>query len=66
MEQLTKPEIINGEQVVNVQLTNQNIKDIHEALVDYSRNKKQEESTTMRIKILLEEFKPVHKSMNPS
>jgi len=66
LKQLTKPEILEGEQVVNVQLTNQNIKDIHEALVDYSRNKKQEESTTIRIKTLLDEFKPVHKLMNPS
>ena len=34
MEQLTKPEILNGEQVVNIQLTNNEIKLLHEALVN--------------------------------
>jgi hypothetical protein len=35
MQQLIKPETIQGELIVNVQLTNQNIKNIHEALLFY-------------------------------
>ena len=34
LEQLTKPEILNGEQVVNIQLTNNEIKLLHESLVN--------------------------------
>jgi hypothetical protein len=41
MQQLTKPELLNGELVLNVQLSNQNIKNIHEALLFYLQSKTQ-------------------------
>jgi len=69
MQQLTKPEILNGEQVVNVQLTNQDIKYIHEALVSYLRDENKrnpQESSVIGIAELRDEFKEVHKKMNPS
>ena len=50
MKQLTKPEVLNGEKVVNLELTNQNIKDIHETLVSYSRQK--EESKRQLVYVL--------------
>lgn len=67
MQQLTKPEILNGEKVVNVQLSNQNIKDIHETLVSYLRQKEEStESTAVRVKELREQFKELHRLFNPS
>jgi len=67
MQQLTKPENLNGEKVVNVQLTNQNITDIHSALVAFMRNKEEStESSATRLKELREEFKKLHILFNPS
>ena len=67
MKQLTKPEVLNGEKVVNLQLTNQNIKDIHETLVSYLRQKEEStESTAVRVKELREQFKELHRLFNPS
>ena len=67
MQQLTKPELLNGELVVNVQLTNQNTKNIHEALLFYIRSKTQTgESTYIEIKDLREEVLRLRRLMNPS
>ena len=67
MKQLTKPEVLNGEKVVNLELTNQNIKDIHETLVSYLRQKEEStESTAIRVKELREQFKELHRLFNPS
>ena len=57
MQQLTKPEIIQGELVVNVQLTNQNVKNIHEALLLYLQlhTADTRKSTYQEIKALREE-----------
>lgn len=67
MEQLTKPELLNGEKVINVQLSNQNVKVIHEALVAYMRNKEEStESTAMQVKELREEFNKLRILFNPS
>ena len=67
MKQLTKPEVLNGEKVVNLELTNQNIKDIHETLVSYLRQKEEStESTAVRVKELREQFKELHRLFNPS
>lgn len=67
MEQLTKPELLNGEKVVNCQLSAQNIKDIHETLVSYLRQKEEStETTAIRIKELREQFNKLRILMNPS
>lgn len=67
MQQLTKPEILNGEKVVNVQLSNQNIKDIHESLVFYMRQKEEStETTAIRVKELREQFNKLRILFNPS
>lgn len=67
MQQLTKPEKENNQLVVNVKLTNQNIKDIHESLVFYMRQKEEStESTAIRVKELREQFKELHRLFNPS
>ena len=67
MEQLTKPELLNGEKVGNYQLTAQDIKDIHEALVVYMRNvKNADETTAKRIELLRQKVKEFHRVMNPS
>ena len=67
MEQLTKPELLNGEKVVNLQLSAQNVKDIHDSLVMKMRDKENsEESTAIRIKALREEFKELHRILFPS
>jgi hypothetical protein len=67
MEQLTKPETINGELGVNVQLTNQNTKNIHEALLFYLRSKTQTgESTYQEIKALREVVLRLRRVLNPS
>lgn len=67
MQQLTKPENLNGELVVNVRLTNQNVKTIHEALVLMTREgKNPEESTVKLASTLREEFKELHRLFNPS
>ena len=58
MQQLTNPEIIQGELVVNVQLTNQNVKNIHEALLLYLQlhTADTRKSTYQEIKALREEY----------
>ena len=63
MQQLTKPETIQGEQ-----LTNQDTKNIHEALLFYLRSKstKNNESTYMEIRDLREEVLKLRRVMNPS
>jgi hypothetical protein len=68
MQQLTKPELLNGELVVNVQLTNQNVKNIHEALYDYlqRRSMKNNESTYREILDLREEVLELRRILNPS
>ncbi|MGA8843485.1 MAG: hypothetical protein WB511_07850 [Nitrososphaeraceae archaeon] len=67
MEQLTKPETINGELGVNVRLTNQNTKNIHEALLFYLRSKTQTgESTYQEIKALREVVLRLRRVLNPS
>ena len=68
MEQLTKPELLNGEPVVNVQLTNQNIKDLHEALMYYlqQHSHRPTQSTFVEIKALREEVLRLRRLMNPS
>ena len=68
MEQLTKPELLNGEPVVNVQLTNQNTKNIHEALVFYlqQHSHRPTESTYIEMKALREEVLKLRRLMNPS
>ena len=68
MRQLTKPEIIDGELSVHCLLTNQNTKNIHEALLFYLRSKssKNNESTYMQIKDLREDILKLRKVMNPS
>jgi hypothetical protein len=67
LQQLTKPEKLNNELVVNVQLTNNNIKVIHEALVAYMRNKEEStESNALKVKELREEFNKLRILFNPS
>jgi hypothetical protein len=68
MQQLTKPEFIQGELVVNLQLTSQDIRDIHEALLFYLQEKTQNsgESTYQRIKSLREELLKLQRVMNQS
>ena len=68
MQQLTKPEITQGELVVNVQLTNQNVKNIHEALLFYLQSKTQNlgESTYQEIKALREEVPKLRRIRNPN
>ena len=68
MQQLTKPEFIQGELVVNLQLTSQDIRDIHEALLSYLQEKTQNsgESTYQRIKSLREELLKLQRVMNQS
>jgi hypothetical protein len=68
MQQLTKPEIIQGELVVNVQLTNQNVKNIHEALSLYLQlhTADTRKSTYQEIKALREEVLKLRRIMNPS
>ena len=68
MQQLTRPELLNGELIVNVQLSNQNVKNIHEALLFYLRSKttKNNESTYMEIKDLREEILTLRRVLNPS
>ena len=68
MQQLTKPEFIQGELVVNLQLTSQDIKDIHEALLFYLQEKTQNsrESTYQKIKSLREELLKLQQVMNQS
>ena len=68
MQQLTKPEIIQGELVVNVQLTNQNVKNIHEALLLYLQlhTADTRKSTYQEIKALREEILKLRRIMNPS
>ena len=67
MQQLTNPELLNGELVVNVQLTNQNTKNLHEALLFYLRSKTQTgESTYQEIKTLREEVLRLRRVLNPS
>lgn len=70
MQQLTKPELStkNGELLVRVELTNQNVKNIHEALVFYLQSKslKNNESTYLGIQDLREEVLTLHRLMNPS
>ena len=68
MQQLTKPELLNGELVVNVQLTNQNVKNIHEALLLYLQlhTADTRESTYQEIKALREEIFKLRRIMKPS
>ena len=68
MQQLTQPELLNGEPVVNVQLTNTNIKALHEALLFYLRSKttKNNESTYLEIRDLREDILKLRQIMNPS
>ena len=68
MQQLTKPEIIQGELVVNVQLTNQNVKNIYEALLLYLQlhTADTRKSTYQEIKALREEVLKLRRIMNPS
>jgi hypothetical protein len=68
MQQLTKPEFIQGELVVNLQLTSQDIRDVHEALLFYLQEKTQNsgESTYQRIKSLTEELLKLQRVMNQS
>ena len=70
MQQLTRPELLNGELIVNVQLQirYQNVKNIHEALLFYLRSKttKNNESTYMEIKDLREEILTLRRVLNPS
>jgi hypothetical protein len=68
MQQLTKPEFIQGELVVNLQLTSQDIRDVHEALLFYLQEKTQNsrESTYQRIKSLREELLKLQRVMNQS
>jgi hypothetical protein len=68
MQQLTKPEIIQGELIVKVQLTNQNVKNIHEALLLYLQlhTADTRKSTYQEIKALREEMLKLLRIMNPS
>ena len=68
MQQLTKPELLNGEPVVNVQLTNTNIKNIHEARLFYlqQNSHRPTESTFVEIKALREKVLRLRRVMNPS
>jgi hypothetical protein len=67
LQQLTKPELLNGEKVVNIQLSNNNIKVIHEALVSYMRARKRtDEQTAVEAEKLREEFNKIRILMNPS
>ena len=67
MEQLNKPTSLNGEPVVNVHLTNQNTKNIHEALLFYlqSKSSKNNESTYRKIMSLREEILRLRQVLNP-
>ena len=67
MQLLTKPETIHGELVANVQLTNQNIKNIHDALLLYLQlhTAHSRKSTYQEIKALREVLK-ILRVFNPS
>jgi hypothetical protein len=68
MEQISKPTLLNGEPVVSVQLTNTNVKNIHEALMFYLQQNSHRpgESTFVEIKALREEVLRLRRILNPS
>ena len=67
MDVLTKPEILNGEQVVNIQITNNEVKLLHEALVNKIQLAKSVgEQNIQGMMELREEFKELRKKLNPS
>lgn len=67
MEQLTKPEKENNQLVVNVKLTNTNVKILHEALVVYLRTTKHpEEFSSAEAEKLRVDIHELKKLMNPS
>ena len=67
MDVLTKPEILNGEQVVNIQITNNEVKLLHEALVNKIQLAQNVgEQNIQGMMELREEFKELRKKLNPS
>jgi hypothetical protein len=68
MLQLTKPELLKGQLVMNLQVSNDDIKYIHEALAYYVQNHptKNNESIYLGIQELREELLHLRRILNPS